>query len=154
VAPLDAGDLREVDSDVGGPVGIDLDPIHRGFVGVERHEGLGDVRLRGHLGVDQDDPVQANVSLGDPSVGVSEDLSVIVGDRYDQGSPFSASEGESELAGLEIEVEGSDGNADEGSSNVGNSALQSLADSGPVAARERTRDLGRGDTHRPGNPSL
>jgi hypothetical protein len=89
--------------------------------------------------------VAAEMELGDPVAGVGEDGAGIVGDRDLEGDPLGATEGEAEVPGDRIEVEGGGGSPEERRSNVGRAGSPTGAEALAVGASEGEGDLRGGD---------
>jgi hypothetical protein len=97
VTCLDLSQLGEEHTNVRRHLWVDSDAVERRLVGVESHEGGGDVGFGDLFLVDQRHPTPREVELGDPVSGVGEDPTVVVGERNGEGGPFTASEGEAKL---------------------------------------------------------
>ncbi len=88
VARLDDENLREADSNVGRTVPVHPNSVHRGLIGVERHDRSGKIRFRRDLGVDQNDLTQADVHLTHSTPRVSQYITVVTRDRNLEGGPL------------------------------------------------------------------
>jgi len=75
---LNCPDLRERNSDVPRPLGIDFNPIEGGFVGVEGDQGGGCIRHRRSPRIEQDYLPKTDVDLGHSMVRVRQDPTVVV----------------------------------------------------------------------------
>jgi hypothetical protein len=151
VSYLDRPDIGEEDADEPSSFGAHPDSVQGGLVGVERYEGPGGVGFRGGAGVYEAHPVKSEVDLSDPMCRISEDPSEVVGDRNRHRRPLATSEGEAQLSGLAVEVEGPCGDTDEGGTNVRSATGNPLPEPGSVTAGEGARNIGGGAANRSGD---
>ncbi len=94
------------------------------------------------------------MDLGHAMVGLSEYVSVIIGDPNNQGGPLSPTERDTELTGIEVQVEVRGRDSNEGSPNERHAAGDPLPQPTPVAVGESERNLSRGEADSASDASL
>jgi hypothetical protein len=91
--------------------------------------------------------METQVELFDSEPRGGEDLAMIVGHGDGERNPLATTQGEPDLAGLRVEVEGGGGSPEEGSVDVGGPRRDSHSNPPSMSRGERESDLGGAEGH-------
>jgi hypothetical protein len=94
------------------------------------------------LSIDENNATQPDVHLGDPTSGIGEAFSEVVGYGNHHRGPLPGPDRKAEFPGFGIEMERLAWNTDEGGSNVGDLGDFPLSKASPMCAREGASDVG------------
>ncbi len=106
VPGLDRLDLGKRHEDAPTRFPRDGDPVKRALVGIEGKQGGWSVGLRRRMFQEEHDLVRTDVELLDSDPGSCEHGVVVGSDVNVPGAPNAVTNGETDLAGVAVEVEG------------------------------------------------
>ncbi len=133
---LDLRDVRVLDPSSLGTGGSDDDPVHRPFVGVEGDQGRWRVGFWNLSFKEQGYPILGHLELLDPNSRFLEAFPMVRSDVNEAGAPLASPQGDSNLAGVEVEVKGRRTGPKESLPNVGDVSRDSLPKSGSMGSSE------------------
>jgi hypothetical protein len=142
---LDLSKLRVGNPDESILAGRDTDAVERGFVGVEREQRGGPIRVgRGSL-EEEEDLVGRDLELLDPNALRLESFPMIGREADVKRTPFAVAKREPDFAGIDVEMEGGGRGAEEPLTNVGGSGVEALVESATITFGKGGGDAGSGD---------